>query len=110
MSSLVFRGPNILATLPLRELVPILLNPQFSIAQELPFEHDVSFCGLEDSHTFLLGFRMALKVSISQPLGFSPAPTPLTFDYALHKCFGHDSFGEAKRYQGEEGTKGPRLQ
>lgn len=83
---------------------------RFSMAQDLPFEHDASFWGLEDSHTCLLGFRIALKVSIIQPLGFAPAPTPLTFDYVLHKCFGHDSFGEAERYQGEEGTKGPRLQ
>lgn len=78
------------------------------MAQDPPCEHDPSFWSLDD--TCLSGFRMALKLSISQPLGFSPAPTPLSLDYALHKCLGHDSFGEAERDQGEEGAEGSRLQ
>lgn len=51
---------------------------------------------------------MASETSRSQFLGSSPAPFPLPLACALHKHFGHDSFGEAERGQEEEGAQGPK--
>lgn len=105
MSSLVFHGPISWPPYHSENLSQFSWIHRFSTAQGPPFEHDASFWGLED--TCLSGFRMALKFSISQPLVFSLATTPLPLHYALHKCFGHDSFSEAEGIKGRRELKAP---